>query len=180
MSENSLIDGIKRTFRSLPPALGQTSTEGSLAGATQATGHSINATQDAEPSTTTQQATEAHSNQVLSEPSGIYREKYGLFQIAIPTAGTLAEDTGLDTNSVDIVAVHGLNGTAYGTWTHERGNFWLEDLARDFPGARVFTYGYASEVCFTQGTGNIDTFSRSLLEALKRERRSKNVCYTLI
>ncbi|KFY21533.1 hypothetical protein V493_07326 [Pseudogymnoascus sp. VKM F-4281 (FW-2241)] len=174
MFKNSLIDGVKRRLRSRSPALGQTSTEGSLAGAAQASGPSTNATQDAEPPASAQQTAEAHSSSVLSDTSGIYREKYGLFQIAIPTADSLAEDTGLDTNSIDIVAVHGLSGTAYGTWTHEKGNFWLEDLARDFPGARVFTYGYASEVCFTQGTGNIDTFSRSLLEALKRERKSKN------
>jgi hypothetical protein len=44
-------------------------------------------------------------------------EKYGLFQLH-PTAALLDEVEDQDTNSVDIVAVHGINGDAYNTWTH--------------------------------------------------------------
>ncbi|KFY63222.1 hypothetical protein V496_04071 [Pseudogymnoascus sp. VKM F-4515 (FW-2607)] len=170
----NFIDGIKRRFRSSSPAPRKTAGDEPLASASQDAGPAINPTQDAEPSTSTQQTTGVHHAPALSDSSSKDREKYGLFRLEIPTTDSPADDAHVDTNSIDIVAVHGLNGTAYGTWTHEKGNFWLEDLAKDFPGARVFTYGYPSEVCFTQGTGNIDTFSRSLLEALKRERKGKN------
>src|SRR5438034_11849508 len=35
----------------------------------------------------------------------------------------------------DIVAIHGINGHAYKTWTHENGAFWLQDfLPEQIPG----------------------------------------------
>lgn len=178
MPKNSYIDGIKRRFRSRSPAPRETTDDEPLTSSSQDAEPSINSTQDAEPSTSTQQSTGVHHAPTVSDSSNKDHHKYGLFRLEVPTTDSPADDAHVDTNSIDIIAVHGLNGTAYGTWTHENGHFWLEDLAKDFPGARIFTYGYPSEVCFTQGTGNIDTFSRSLLEALKRERKGKNVCYT--
>lgn len=98
---------------------------------------------------------------------------------AAPDDGSPADDASPNTNHIDIVAVHGLNGTADKTWTDEgNNNFWLEDLAKDFPGARIFTYGYTSEVKLSFSTGHIEAFARSLLEALKIERVNKKVCYT--
>jgi hypothetical protein len=49
---------------------------------------------------------------------------------------------------VDIVAVHGLNGNCFTTWTHPRtGQLWLRDfLPSALPGCRVYTYGYPSRV----------------------------------
>jgi hypothetical protein len=107
-------------------------------------------------------------------------EKHGLFRL-----GTLSttNDNGEDvvTNAVDIVAVHGIMGSAYGTWTDRNGNMWLRDLIpKDFPGARVFTYGYPAEVFFTLGTGDLEEFSRGLLEGLRGERREKEVCITQV
>jgi len=59
------------------------------------------------------------------------------------------------------------------------GNFWLRDLVpKDLPGVRVFSYGYPAEVFCTFNTGNLDTYARSLLEGLKRERRKKEVRVT--
>ncbi|KFY81883.1 hypothetical protein V500_11000 [Pseudogymnoascus sp. VKM F-4518 (FW-2643)] len=173
MSKTSLFDGIKKRFRSRSPAPRHTTTDGPLIGATQAPEPSINATQDAEPSASALEPAETLSPPAISDPYGIAREKYGLFRLANPAAGSLADGARLGTNQIDIVAVHGLNGTADKTWTHENGNLWLEDLAKDFPGSRVFTYGYASEIYFTMGTGNIDTFSLGLLNDLKRERINK-------
>ena len=96
-------------------------------------------------------------------------EKYGLFPLSLPK--TPSSDT-----TVDIVAVHGITGDAYNTWT-EGEKLWLRDfLPKDFPGARVFSFGYPAEVCFSLGTGKLDTFARSLLEGLKRERRREEVC----
>ena len=54
-----------------------------------------------------------------------------------------------------IVAVHGLNGDAYSTWTSEKSNVcWLnqEDLLpRYVPSARVLTWGYNANVMSVKG-----------------------------
>ncbi|KFZ03150.1 hypothetical protein V502_11189 [Pseudogymnoascus sp. VKM F-4520 (FW-2644)] len=173
MPKTSLFDGIKNRLRSRSPAPRHTVAEGHLTGTPQAPGPPINATQDAEPSASALEPAETLPPTALSDPYGIAREKYGLFRLTAPATGSLADGARLDTNHIDIVAVHGLNGAADKTWTHENGNLWLKDLAKDFPGARVFTYGYASEIYFTLGMGNIATFSLSLLNDLKRERISK-------
>ncbi|KFY10411.1 hypothetical protein V492_05039 [Pseudogymnoascus sp. VKM F-4246] len=173
MPKDSLIDGIKRRFQSRSPARKRAVTEGPSTGAPQAPEPSIDATQSSGLPSIAQIPAESVSPPDCSGPSDTYPEKYGLFRVGIPTADSLAEDSRPDTNSIDIVVVHGLNGTSHGTWTHENGNLWLEDLAKDFPGARVFTYGYASEIYFTRGTGNIGTFSLGLLNDLKGGRISK-------
>lgn len=98
--------------------------------------------------------------------------KYGLFLLS-PQSGTAEVE---ETFSLDIVALHGITGDAYDTWTHENGTFWLRDfLPKEFPGARIFSFGYPAEVFCTLGMGDLDSFARSLLEDLKRERRRKEV-----
>jgi hypothetical protein len=179
MTKKSWLDSVKNHVRSRSPAPGQNAAAGSSTGVPQVAGPSVNATQAIEPLASALKTEGISPISALSDPYGITREKYGLFRLATPTANSLADDSSLETNHIDIVAVHGLNGTADKTWTDEdNNNFWLEDLVNDFPGARVFTYGYASEVKFTLGTGDIEAFARSLLEALKAERVSKKVCYT--
>ncbi|OBT96248.1 hypothetical protein VE01_05769 [Pseudogymnoascus verrucosus] len=174
MTKKSWLDSVKNRVRSRSSAPGQNAPVGSFTGVPQVTEPSVNATQAIEPLANALKSEGIRSISALSDPYGIAREKYGLFRLAAPTASSLSEDSSLDTNHIDIVAVHGLNGTADKTWTDEDNNFfWLEDLVNDFPGARVFTYGYASEVKFTLGTGDIEAFARSLLEALKAERVSK-------
>jgi hypothetical protein len=82
---------------------------------------------------------------------------------------------------LDIITVYGITGSAYNTWTHNNGTFWLKDLIpKDFPGVRVFSYTYPADVFYTFATGTIRSFARSLLEGLKGERRSKEVCPLLI
>lgn len=79
-----------------------------------------------------------------------------------------------ETHSLDIVALHGINGDAYKTWTHENGKFWLQDfLPKEFPGARVFSFGYPAKVVLSLGTENLESYARSLLEHLKRERQTE-------
>lgn len=79
-------------------------------------------------------------------------------------------------HQVDIVAVHGLGGDPYKTWTHENGTLWLRDIAgKQLPGVRIYTFGYDSAFAFSQGTGNVRDFARSLLEALRLERASQEV-----
>lgn len=54
-----------------------------------------------------------------------------------------------------IVAVHGLNGDAYKTWTSDKGNVnWLKDpdlLPKYLPNARILTWGYNANVVSFKG-----------------------------
>ena len=72
---------------------------------------------------------------------------------------------------VDMVAVHGLGGGAYKTWTHNNGKLWLRDfLLEDLPNARVFTYGYNSTFVFSRETGTLREYARALLEDIRCEK----------
>ncbi|KAK0738886.1 hypothetical protein B0T18DRAFT_492746 [Schizothecium vesticola] len=68
----------------------------------------------------------------------------------------------------DIVAVHGLNGTAKNTWTHRpSGKCWLESFLPDaLPNARIMTFGYHSGLAFSKSRGGIETYARDLLNRL--------------
>jgi hypothetical protein len=81
-----------------------------------------------------------------------------------------------DSYSLDIVAIHGITGDAFKTWTHENGTNWLRDfLPNAFPGVRIFSFGYPAEVFWSRSDGDIDSFARSLLEGLKHARRRLEV-----
>lgn len=104
-------------------------------------------------------------------------EKYGLFRLY---PGSEEAEV---TFGPDIIAVHGLNGDAYETWTHDNRKLWLRDfLPTNMPNSRIFTFGYNSEVAFTKSKGTVDQFARSLLNALKRVRRGEasQLCSLLI
>ena len=119
-----------------------------------------------------QEAGSAVANTLL--PQELPPDKYGLI--------LLNEDTGLQAPkyNVDIVAVHGLGGHAYTTWTHDNGTLWLRDsLPKDLPSARVFTYGYDSTFVFSRGTSTLRDFARALLEDVRSERRLPEVCDSL-
>ncbi|KAK8131115.1 hypothetical protein PG984_007553 [Apiospora sp. TS-2023a] len=69
---------------------------------------------------------------------------------------------------VDIIAVHGLNGDAYTTWTHSNGTFWLRDLLPAcLPGCRVYTYLYPSHTAFSSSYATICDYSRGLLDSIQ-------------
>ena len=82
---------------------------------------------------------------------------------------------------VDVVAVHGFNGHPYRSWTantEEGQKVWLRDfLPKALPGARIFSFGYDSKLGPTRATGTIDTFARSLLNALRIKRSEPQVRY---
>ena len=102
-------------------------------------------------------------------------EKYGL--IPLNSLHSSSEDAiNGETYPIDIVAIHGITGDALDTWTHENGKIWLRDfLPGDLPGARIFSFGYPAEVVFSRSVANLDTFCRSLLESLKKERGREEV-----
>lgn len=87
----------------------------------------------------------------------------------------LAEDNASPDNSsepVDVVAIHGLGGNPYSTWTHpETGNLWLRDILPSYiPDGRVYTFGYASKFIANQSIATIPDFARALLDSLRNHR----------
>ena len=91
--------------------------------------------------------------------------------------------SGAGTYEVDIIAIHGLNGTAFGTWTKSTSNQetretssvnWTRDfLPKDIPGARIFTYKYESQVLCSKSTAKIEDFAQKLLFNLKVHRKGQ-------
>lgn len=104
-------------------------------------------------------------------------DKYGLFPFHAEdtaTGGAFEMFSAANVGKIwpiDIVALHGVTGDAYKTWEHEDGALWLRDfLLPDFPGSRVFSYGYDPDIFFSWGTGNLETFARTMLQAVKQSR----------
>ncbi|KAK0612792.1 hypothetical protein B0T17DRAFT_583367 [Bombardia bombarda] len=110
------------------------------------------------------------SDNDMPEPHNFEREPHGLFILhPNPHHDT---STSRITAEVDIVAIHGLNGTAKKTWTDpESGRFWLEDfLPGSLPNSRIMTFGYDSGLAFNRSKSGIDNFARDLLNRLRMVR----------
>ena len=82
-----------------------------------------------------------------------------------------------ETLTVDIVAVHGLNGDLTDTWTDAKTKaFWLKDfLHHDLKGARIMTFGYNADVAFGNTTASIKDHAMDLLGCLVDEREDDAV-----
>ncbi|KAJ5035234.1 hypothetical protein J3E74DRAFT_470296 [Bipolaris maydis] len=121
-----------------------------------------------------------HPSQVPA-PVTEHQDRYGLFLL---NENTLPDDS-KDNRGVDIVAIHGLNGNAYTTWEHENGTLWLRDLLqRDLPGSRIYTYGYPSELFWSNSVAKLRDYSGNLLSSLaavpeRRQRPIIFVCHSL-
>ncbi|KAL9059229.1 MAG: hypothetical protein Q9162_001266 [Coniocarpon cinnabarinum] len=77
--------------------------------------------------------------------------------------------------TIDVIAVHGLGGDAFKTWTAGQ-RLWLRDfLPHSMKYARVLTFGYNSvrhqAVAFSGSVSRIDDFATQLLTSLKAHRR---------
>lgn len=87
------------------------------------------------------------------------------------------------TYDFDVIAIHGLNGHPRDTWTYDKAEgqvFWLQDfLPKALPGARIFTYGYDSNLFLSSSTGDIDTYAKGLLDHLNLERQQAPAVGTL-
>ena len=78
--------------------------------------------------------------------------------------------------TVDVVAVHGLQGDPYKTWTHENGKLWLRDfLPADIPYARIMTFGYESTIAFSKSVAEIDDKAVELLNRLTLKRSADEI-----
>lgn len=79
-------------------------------------------------------------------------------------------------DSVDIIALHGLNGDRDHTWTdRETGLNWLSHencLPKDVPHARILTFGYNSKTYFSRAKSDIQDFASELLAAIDTQRLS--------
>lgn len=112
------------------------------------------------------------------KPSPAKKEKSlnGPYKLGLFPLHPNADDARSNVNfPVDIIALHGINGDAFSTWTYERGDeekeFWLQDyLPDEFPGARIYTFGYDARIFFSPGTGDIESFAKTLLEDIRNER----------
>lgn len=97
---------------------------------------------------------------------------FGLTQVYAPPRGT--------TPTVDIVLVHGLNGSPKDSWTSKSGCFWPVHLLPEFlDSARVLTYGYNANVtAFTDGASrdSIVSHAETLASSLAANR---NVCTSI-
>ena len=108
-------------------------------------------------------------------------QKWGLFHLNPTPPHNDSLETQNTTYPIDIVAMHGITGSAFDTWTFPDGAFWLKDfLPKTFPGARVFSYGYPAGVFFSKEKGDIKTFARTLLEKLCRERQDIAVRFPIM
>lgn len=99
------------------------------------------------------------------------RDLYGLKLLA----GPKEEPADLGAMVADIIAIHGINGGAWKTWEDKRtGKLWLQDfLPKKIQGARIYSFGYASEVAFTRGRAKLKDYARSLLEGTNSVRIEK-------
>lgn len=80
-----------------------------------------------------------------------------------------------DKLTVDIVAVHGLNGKETMSWTDPKSKkLWLQDfLPADIEGARVMTFGYNAETAF-KTSADIFDYARGLLRRLVDHREESD------
>ena len=101
---------------------------------------------------------------------------FGLFLLNPQTVDHAGLEGARQLCNVDIVAVHGLGGDAYKTWTHQNGKLWLRDFVPyQLPGIRVFSYGYDSAFVFSRDTGTVRDYARNLLENIRLVRASPHV-----
>ena len=75
------------------------------------------------------------------------------------------------------MAVHGLGGDAFTTWTHPKSKaFLLKDfLPHQIPDARIMTFSYDADAAFGQSTAEIVDHAKSLLASLVDKREESEV-----
>ncbi|KAK2787871.1 hypothetical protein FQN52_007050 [Onygenales sp. PD_12] len=74
----------------------------------------------------------------------------------------------------DLVAVHGLNGDPFETWTHKKNRvMWLRDLLpSELPNVRIMTYGYNAKFRNFTGRQDMRNIAMKLLAELVDLRKT--------
>ncbi|KAI9431999.1 Alpha/Beta hydrolase protein [Russula earlei] len=92
---------------------------------------------------------------------------------------------GGDDSKLDIIAIHGLNGHAFNSWTVDDGVMWLRDLLpAQVPDARVLLYGYNANVIEDASRSRIQEHARLFIKFLQglaeiQKRRVIFICHSL-
>ena len=80
--------------------------------------------------------------------------------------------------NVDIIAITGLAGHAFGSWSTPTQKMWLRDfLPRDIPRARILLYGYDSHIVNSQSRSILADFSSNFIakfSAMRAHSHSEN------
>ncbi|KAK2741021.1 hypothetical protein FQN57_005757 [Myotisia sp. PD_48] len=80
--------------------------------------------------------------------------------------------------TVDIFALHGLNGDPFRTWTFRKNSrrvMWLKDsdmLPAAIPSARIFTYGYNANVALNTSVADIRDYALGFLTSVTAYRKT--------
>jgi hypothetical protein len=110
----------------------------------------------------------SESNVSPFEATNSAKDLYGIHEVVRQPADQI--------DSVDIIAIHGLNGHRDLTWTdRSTGINWLSDescLRKDLPRARIMTFGYNSKTYFSRSEADVRDFASELLAAVKASRSS--------
>ncbi|KAK4186018.1 protein SERAC1 [Podospora australis] len=107
------------------------------------------------------------------ENAEVKRNDSGLYLVSDPRSEVTQQD-------IDIVAIHGLNGHCFETWTHHgktqaARTFWLKDLLPDkMPHARIWTFQYDAKIMGSESMYEVPDTARLLLQQLRTQRRPKD------
>jgi hypothetical protein len=89
-------------------------------------------------------------------------------------------------SDLDIVAVHGLGGDFFKTWTKssniegEKDICWLSQLLPiDLPKARIYSFGYESRPAFSRSVATIREFAKQLLQSLLDRQKEVRLSYNM-
>ena len=84
----------------------------------------------------------------------------------------------VSTKHSSCIAISGLGGHAFGSFKDKDSQYmWLRDsLPEDFPGLRIFIYGYDSVLQGSNSVQNLGDIGSSLRDALRNLGGPQNVC----